>query len=134
MKHTVIYTLPIILILFSCDPSLPYKEMYYDAMDEIIELKDQIEQLEEEKEHKINEINNFGINLKRATSRDYSKWLNGYLSIDGNKCTHNYNYPLPNGEFYIATEDFEFKKPLYGASSIYLTLPPMNEVGFLGKA
>ena len=38
------------------------------------------------------------------------------------------------GEFYIATEDFEFKKPLYGASSIYLTLPPMNEVGFLGKA
>ena len=97
MKHTVIYTLPIILILFSCDPSLPYKEMYYDAMDEIIELKDQIEQLEEEKEHKINEINNFGINLKRATSRDYSKWLNGYLSIDGNKCTHNYNYPLPNG-------------------------------------
>lgn len=58
--------------------------------------------------------------LRHASSKDYKKWLSGFVEKGGNP-THYYNYRMPS-EFYVASKDFAMF-PLYGAGTLYIIVP-----------
>jgi len=61
-------------------------------------------------------------NLRPARSKDYLKWLKGYVG-NGNSPTHNYDYNLPNDNFYVAVLDFCLDTGFYGAQSFNIIVP-----------
>ncbi len=65
--------------------------------------------------------------ISRATPRDYTGWLVGYLE-NGGDITHNYDYDLPD-DFYIAHSDFQMSD-FYGAMSFNVIIPVGVEVGY----
>ena len=65
--------------------------------------------------------------LRKATSRDYSLWLNGYLSI-GNSATHTYDYPMSEHDnWFVATKNFSIS-PMYGSMSVNIIVPENIEL------
>ena len=81
------------------------------------------EQLERELEHRAKEIsfNEFRLNnLRKATVKDYEKWLKKWL-IENN-ITHYYDYNYPDNN-YVATRDFVLDIGYYGAQSFNIIVP-----------
>lgn len=65
--------------------------------------------------------------LRKATARDYRRWLEGWVAKEG-KTTHYYDRPL-DSDFYVVTSNMDLP-PYYGASSISLIVPEGIEVTF----
>lgn len=60
-------------------------------------------------------------NLKPAKLKDYTEWLNKFLS-EGGEITHVYDYPMSRQDFYVATSDIVLS-PLKGSSSLNVIAP-----------
>lgn len=68
--------------------------------------------------------------LRKATPRDYSLWLDGFLAHGGN-VTNTYPYDMPP-DFFVATKNIKITD-LYGSSSIGVIVPEGIEVSYDDK-
>lgn len=65
--------------------------------------------------------------LRRATARDYRKWLEGWAEKEG-ETTHHYDYNLRDS-WYVAKADMHLPR-YYGSSSVQIIVPEGITVTF----